>query len=267
MIQPISSQSFIKKPDSSKRLLIAFIDIGQAEDYRSYWGDDWVAPTATQPGIPSFMITIDLDGWSGNYPVAYWNEEWQNIWLGKNGIVRQIANYGFDGVYLDWIEAYDEPKVQEAAEAQGINPQQAMMDFIAKIRAAGKQINPHFVVIAQNASYLLDADPTYYSSIIDAIATEDTWFYGQADVLWNDSRGGDMSGGERQTDEYSTVNRIKQNTKFLHLGLPVFTVDYALREDHARSTYQNSHNSEFIPLVTRISLSRITETPPPTLED
>ncbi len=256
-----------KKTDGRKRLLVAYVDIGQAEDYRSYWRDDWVAPTETQAGIPNFMITIDPDGWSGNYPVAYWNIEWQDIWLSENGIIRQIANYGFDGVYLDWVEAYDEPRVQEAAEAQKINPQQAMLDFIAKIRAIGKQINPNFVVIVQNAPYLLDIDPVYYSSIIDAIATEDTWFYGQADVSWDDPEGGDMSGGERQAGEYSTQNRIIQNTKYLHMGLPVFTVDYALHEDHAQSIYENSHNNEFIPLVTRISLSHITETPPPTIED
>ncbi len=254
-----------KKPDGSRRLLVAYVDIGQAEDYRSYWGDDWVAPTETQLGIPDFMITVDPDGWSGNYPVAYWNATWQDIWLGKNGIIEQIANYGFDGVYLDWIEAYDEPKVIEAAKADGIDPKRAMMDFIAKIRVTGKQINPNFVVIAQNASYLLDVDPSYYGSIIDAIATEDTWFYGQADVSWDDPRGGDMSGGERHADEYSTANRIKQNRKYLQLDLPVFTVDYALLDGHAKSTYHNSRYNEFIPIVTRISLSKITETPPPEL--
>ncbi len=254
-----------KKPNDDRRLLLAYIDIGQAEDYRSYWGDDWVAPTETQHGIPDFMITVDPDGWSGNYPVAFWDPAWQKIWLGKNGIVERLANYGFDGVYLDWIEAYDEPKVIEAAEVQGIDPKRAMMDFIASIRAAGKKINPDFIVIAQNASYLLDVDPSYYSTIIDAIATEDTWFYGEADVSWDDPRGGDMTGGERQADEYSTANRIRQNDKYLRLGLPVFTVDYALMEQHAESTYRNSRDNEFIPLVTRIALSRITETPPPGL--
>ena len=253
------------KPNNTDRLLIAYIDIGEAEDYRTYWKEDWVAPTETQHGIPDFLLTVDPDGWSGNYPVAYWADEWWDIWLGEGGIIKQIVDYGFDGVYLDWVEAYDDPKVQEVAQAQGIDPRLAMMNFIEDIRLAGRQMNQNFVVIVQNAPYLLDYDPAYYSTIIDAIATEDTWFYGLADVPWDDPGGGDMSGGERHEGEYSTENRIIQNTKYLHLNIPVFTVDYALRKDHAERTYRNSYANRFIPLVTRTSLSKITETPSPAL--
>ena len=65
--------SLKQKPNGDQRVLLAYIDIGQAEDYRTYWQNDWVAPTTTQIGIPDFLVTIDPDGWSGNYPVAYWD--------------------------------------------------------------------------------------------------------------------------------------------------------------------------------------------------
>lgn len=251
-----------QKAGGEKRMLLAYIDIGEAEDYRSYWLEDWIAPTAIESGVPDFLVTVDPDGWSGNYPVAYWDAEWQNIWLGENGIIKQLAAYGFDGVYLDWVEAYDDEKVQEVAISQGINPEKAMISFIEKIKNAGKSLNPDFVVVSQNAPYLLDYDPAYYTSVIDALATEDTWFYGEGDAGWDDPSAGDLSGGERQSGDYSTPNRIAQNKKYLNLGVPVFTVDYCISDSNAEMTYADSSSSEFIPLVTRVSLSRITETPP-----
>lgn len=256
-----------KKPNGDKRVLIAYIDIGQAEDYRDYWKEEWVAPTKDSIGYPNFLITIDPDGWSGNYPVAYWDKRWKDIWLKKNGIVEKLVNYGFDGIYLDWIEAYDDEKVLEYAKQRGISPKDEMMTFIEELKDKGREINPNFVVIAQNAPYLIDHNPTKYTSIIDAIAVEDTWYYGEADANWNDPNAGDLVAGERQDDDYSTENRIKQNKKYLNLGIPVFTVDYCISKENADNTYINSTKNGFIPLVTRVSLSQITETPPTILEN
>ncbi len=250
------------KPNGDKRILLAYIDIGQAEEWRTYWQDDWVAPTATKQGYPDFLLTVDPDGWAGNYPVAYWEPKWQNIWLAEDGLVKQIARYGFDGVYLDWVEAYDDEKVKDYAAKKGINPEQAMMLFIERIRNAGKRVNPDFLIVSQNAPYLIDADPGYYASLIDAIATEDTWFYGQGDAAWHSGHAGDLKGGERHSGGYSTEDRIRQNKKYLDNGIPVFTVDYCISLDNADFVYHESRKHGFIPLVTRVSLSEITETPP-----
>jgi cysteinyl-tRNA synthetase, unknown class len=106
------------KPAGGTRLVLAYIDIGEAEDYRSYWAEAWQAPTASHRGSPPFLLAVDPDGWSGNYPVAYWDDEWHNIWLGAAGEVANLARLGFDGVYLDWVEAYDDPAVRAAALAR-----------------------------------------------------------------------------------------------------------------------------------------------------
>jgi cysteinyl-tRNA synthetase len=246
------------KPNGDKRLLIAYIDIGQAEDYRDYWGDDWIAPTQDSVGSPNFMITVDPDGWSGNYPVAYWDSRWKDIWLGDDGIIVKIAREGFDGVYLDWIEAYREERVLEYAESQNVDTEREMIDFIREIKEKGQEINPNFVVIAQNAEYLLDYSPDEYSSIIDAIATEDVWFYGDGDANWSDSRAGDL-----HQDRFSTQDKIEQNKKYLEFGVPVFTVDYCILEENAKYVYKHSRMRGFIPTVTRVPLSKLTTTPPP----
>jgi len=253
------------RPDGSKRLLIAYIDIGQAEDYRDYWENNWTAPTANAHGSPDFLITVDPDGWSGNYPVAYWDTRWKAIWLGDDGIIARLVAKGFDGIYLDWIEAYDDAKVLTEARQEGVNAKKEMITFIEELKAAGKKSDPDFVVIAQNAPYLLDYDPARYAAVIDAIATEDTWFYGNADAEWDDKDAGDLVGDERQEDDYSTQNRIRQNRKYLDRGIPVFTVDYCVAKANAATVYETSRQNGFIPLVTRVSLSKVTPTPPPEL--
>ena len=252
-----------QKPNGDDRVLLAYVDIGEAEDYRDYWDDDaWVAPIENSGvGSPDFLVTIDPNGWSGNYPVAYWDTRWKDIWTGAGGIIAQLVSAGFHGVYLDWIEAYDDDYIIAAAADAGKNPAAEMMSFIEEIRAAGETIDPDFLIIAQNAPYLLDDDPSRYSGMIDAIATEDTWFYGEGDVEWDEAGSGDLAGGDRhEFDGYSTANRIAQNQKYLAAGVPVFSVDYCISKANAHDTYINALDEGFVPVVSQVSLSRLTET-------
>jgi cysteinyl-tRNA synthetase len=136
------------------------------------------------------------------------------------------------------------------------------MQFIKEIRDTARSINPGFLVVVQNAPYLIDENPAFYASIIDALATEDTWFFGEGDADWHSPNAGDLRGGERHADDYSTANRIIQNKKYLARGIPVFTVDYCISGQNAAFTYRASRQNGFIPLVTRVSLSEITQTPP-----
>lgn len=251
------------KPDGGSRLLLAYIDIGQAEDYRDYWQDDWVAPTAHKRGNPEFLITIDPDGWSGNFPVAFWDDDWQSLWLGSSGIVADLAKYGFDGVLLDWVEAYDDDLVREAAKGAGVSPETSMITFIEELGNSGRAINPSFLVVAQNAIYLIDADPDRYTKAIDAVAIEDTWFHGWGDSDWDDPDGGDQH--DRHDDEYSTDARLAQMALYQKAGLPVFSVDYALNKNNVAKVYSEAISHGFVSLVTRVSLSKLTDTPPPSL--
>ena len=246
--------------DGSQRLLIAYIDIGEAEDYRTYWQSDWRPPVDNNPGNPDFIVTLDPDGWSGNYPVAYWDQRWKNIWLGTDGLIARWTRDGFDGVYLDWVEAWDDEFVQQRAEAAGIDPATAMLDFIEEIRSAGKSVKSDFIVIAQNAPYLLNEDPDYYAQVVDALAVEGTWFFGEGDALWPNPAGGDIQ--NPYTDEWRTANLLQQYNNFKQKGLPVFSVDYCLKQTNADFVYSEARKAGLIPLVTRVYLSRLTETPP-----
>jgi len=89
------------KSNNGKRLVIAYMSIGEAEDYRFYWNDSW------KVGSPSF-IEKENPNWEGNYKVRYWENEWQQIIYGTdNSYLDKIINIGFDGVYLDIIDAFE----------------------------------------------------------------------------------------------------------------------------------------------------------------
>ncbi len=251
------------KPDGSERLLLAYVDIGQAEDYRDYWADDWRAPEHGQRGTPDFLVTPDPDGWSGNYPVAYWDPRWQGLWLGTDGIVADLARLGFDGIYLDWVEAYDDEAVIAAADAAGLAAGAEMIAFVERLGAAGREVRPGFRVVAQNAIYLLDEAPGRYLRAIDALAVEDTWFHGYGDSDWDDPDGGDQR--DRHDDDYSTDARLHQIAKYVEAGVPVFSIDYALEPDNVALVYDQAPRHSLVPLVSRVALSLLTETPPPGL--
>jgi cysteinyl-tRNA synthetase len=242
------------------RVVLAYIDIGEAESYRTYWRSTWRAPKNNNPGSPDFILRADPDGWAENFVVAYWDQRWQLVLA--NELVK-IMNAGFDGIYLDWVDGYEDAAVLAEAKRQHVDPAAAMIDFIASLRTTARKANPKAVVIAQNAPYLLDEDARY-ANVIDGLAMEDIWFRGRPDAGWNSPAGGDIP--NRWNDEYSTAALVKQCKKYLAAGKAVFTVDYCLKPAHAAQVYRDSAKAGLTPLVTRVSLAKITTTPPPALK-
>lgn len=89
------------KNSGGRRLVIAYMSIGEAEDYRYYWQDEWNSDP------PSWMKEENPD-WEGNYKVEYWDPGWQSIIYGNpDSYLDKILDKGFDGVYLDIIDAFE----------------------------------------------------------------------------------------------------------------------------------------------------------------
>lgn len=90
-----------RKQNGGSRLVIAYMSIGEAEDYRYYWQTGWNA------NPPSWLAEENPD-WPGNYKVRYWDTDWQNIIYGNgDSYLKKILDAGFDGVYLDLIDAFE----------------------------------------------------------------------------------------------------------------------------------------------------------------
>jgi cysteinyl-tRNA synthetase len=249
-------------PDSrgGSKLVIAYIDVGQAEDYRTYWQPEWVPPTVTERGEPDFMITIDPDGWSGNYPVAYWDQRWIDLMIDDpDSVLNQIIDAGFEGIYMDWVEAYDDEYVIAAAADDGVSAADEMVAFIGHLRAVAQARDPDFLVIQQNAPFLIE-EAAGLADAIDGLSMEDTWFLGQADVDWGDPLGGDFP---QEAEGYTTELLLEAYTLYQAAGLPVWTVDYCLEVSNAVHVYNESSTRGLLPVVTQTSLMQLTETPPP----
>ncbi len=89
------------KNNGGKRLVIAYMSIGEAEDYRYYWKEEW-------DNNPPEWLDDENPDWKGNYKVKYWTKEWQKIIYGNtDSYLDKILNSGFDGVYLDIIDAFE----------------------------------------------------------------------------------------------------------------------------------------------------------------
>ncbi|MFV1884386.1 MAG: endo alpha-1,4 polygalactosaminidase [Balneola sp.] len=99
--------SIKRKADGSPRLIISYLSIGEAEDYRYYWKEAW---NTKEPG----WLGDENPNWKGNYKVKYWMDSWKQIILGnEESYLQKILDSGFDGVYLDIIDAFQYYETKE----------------------------------------------------------------------------------------------------------------------------------------------------------
>jgi cysteinyl-tRNA synthetase len=256
----------------SHKLVLAYLDIGQAEEWRWYWEghttyeEQGACRTSYIQEIQQWapwVVACDPDGWAGNYPVAYWTQEWKNIVIYGTSLgpelyfksmLDEVVQDGFDGVYLDWVEAWEMAEVQERAQREQKDPAQEMVRLIQEIRQYGKQYNPDFLVIQQNSSALIGSvGAATLKDTVDAIAQEGVWWEGEATDDWDDPYGYDQP-------SVSTESYLPRLREYQLAGFPVFVCEYAV--NNAADAYQKARAEGFIAYVTRRSLSRLTTTPP-----
>jgi cysteinyl-tRNA synthetase len=102
-------RSLKRKAGGARRLVICYLSIGEAENYRYYWDRNWDRKRDGRPDdkAPQWLAE-ENQHWRGNYKVRYWDEGWQAILFGsRESYLDQILSGGFDGVYLDIIDAFE----------------------------------------------------------------------------------------------------------------------------------------------------------------
>lgn len=204
-LKPADLERLKLKPDGSRRIVLAYISIGEAESYRSYWQDGW----KKQP--PAWLLRENPD-WEENYAVCFWDPEWQSLLCGSRGAyLDRILAQGFDGIYLDKCDVTDDLKHHEkkaAALRSDLNGD--MVALVGKLSAYARTQRPGFLVVMQNAETLLER--AELRQAIDGVAKEELLF--------------GMDAAERP----NSADDIQWSRQRLDLmrrdGKPVFVVEY-----------------------------------------
>ncbi|MGE0700704.1 MAG: MJ1477/TM1410 family putative glycoside hydrolase [Hyphomicrobiaceae bacterium] len=146
------------KPDGGRRIVIAYLSIGESEDNRYYWKAEWSRVR------PAWMGAESRE-WKGNYLVKYWEPIWQNFIFGHSqSYVDRILAAGFDGFYVDRADAYY--RFGDTKESRD-----RMATLLVKLSAYIRSRKPDAGIMMQNAEELLERRDVV--AAIDAIAKED----------------------------------------------------------------------------------------------
>ena len=146
------------KPDGKKRIALAYMSVGEAERFRFYFKDDWKTD-------PPEWLGAENCAWPDAFKVQFWHDGWKDIvWRGRNAYLKKIIDAGFDGVYLDRVDIYDQYPDNSNARGQ-------MIKFVTDLSAMAKKLKPGFLIVPQNADDLL-TEPAYLD-VIDGLGRED----------------------------------------------------------------------------------------------
>ncbi len=214
--------------------ILCYFSIGEAEDYRWYFDESWLRPVTGQPAsdAPCRLGRTNPE-WPGNYKVQYWSSDWHSVVL---AYLDDIIDAGFDGVYLDIIDAYEYWADDENREGFTITEREAvdrMINLVLTIANHARESDPEFLIFPQNGEGILaydDGGGTFvadaYLDSISGIGIEDLYYDGT---------------DERETAETSA--RIVWLDKIKDEGKVVIVVDYV--DDGSGSTSNADRIADF----------------------
>jgi cysteinyl-tRNA synthetase len=197
------------------RRVLAYIDIGLAENYRFYWQPGW------RTGNPSWIGDPDPDR-PTDFSIQFSNPAWRQIM--ERYLDRVIAQ-GFDGVYLDRLDSY----------ADTPTGAQDMLDLVRAMAAYARARSPlgeDFGVFVQNEPHFA-ADLV---AVLTGIGNEAAYF-APTDQATTDAWRAAMESG---------LDVIRQGSR----GHLVLTVDFANTPANIAEAYNRARAKGYVPYAT-----------------
>lgn len=216
--------------DDTQKLVVAYMSIGEAEDYRYYFDEN-----------ASYMDGENPD-WPGNFKVHYWETEWQDV---IDSYIDEIIEAGFDGAYLDIIDAYEYYGPGGDSGLERASAAADMVSFVIHIADYAHEQDPDFLIIPQNGAAIITASgmQTEYFTAINGIGVEDTFYFGDDDE-------------DNPLDEQTAV--IDSLDTFVANGKTVLSVDYLTDESLIDDYYTRATAKSYVPYATVRALDALT---------
>ncbi len=230
------SRQQISAIENSGKIVLAYLSIGEAEDYRFYWQSEW------QTHSPAWLGP-ENPNWPGNYKVRFWNPDWQKIIF---SYVDTLLDRGFNGLYCDIIDAYyywrEENPEQPLADS-------LMVQFLADIRQhVQEKTSAPFFIFPQNGEALIQEEHisnklrALYWNTIDGIGVEDVFCPGDAD----------------ENNPFAPdTERLNYLQKFLAHGKLVLSVEYLTEPALTQRYVEAARAAHFIPYASTRDLNRL----------
>ena len=217
------------KPDGRRRFIFAYLSIGEAESYRYYWQDSWLT------NRPEWLEPENKD-WPGNYLVQYWNPGWQALIFGNpNAYLDRILDAGFDGIYLDGVDKFEQWMRRRRFAATD------MVDFIRAIAAYARAQRGDFKIIPQNGDGLLGSKP--FLDTIDGFARED--------LLYSERERG------ARNAPASIAELVKRLKPLVALGKPVFAIEYTANRERAAAMLREIRDLGYVGYIANRDLKTL----------
>ena len=216
------------KPDGSRRHVLAYMSIGEAESYRYYWDPAWSARK------PSWLLDENPD-WKENFTVCYWDSGWQGQFCGSpTAYLDKIMAAGFDGVYLDKCDVFEDLQARNKKVAQ-LRPdlEGDMVNFISRLSQYAKARKPTFTIVMQNAEVLLEHE--HLREAIDGVAKE-ALLYG-------------LAGPEKPNPKDEVTFAARALSLAQSAGRTVFVVEYLNDAGKIRAATQTLDGYGFISTI------------------
>jgi cysteinyl-tRNA synthetase len=228
-----------RKPDGTRRIVISYLSVGEAEEYRFYWQDAWKVEK------PGFLVRENC-AWPKAWMVRFWEPGWRDLIIsGPDAYLKRIIAAGFDGVYLDRVDMWENTK-DLAPDSKA-----AMIRFVIDLATTARTLKPGFIVIPQNGEDLLE--DRRYRTTVDAIAKEE--------LLFSKSITGDRNPPAEIEDALRRLQPMRWQ------WIPVFPVEYLLQSDAIASARREEQHLGLVPVFPTRALDGGDPTAPVALKD
>ncbi|WFO74711.1 endo alpha-1,4 polygalactosaminidase [Desulfurococcaceae archaeon MEX13E-LK6-19] len=171
------SRSDIEWMKAGGTRVIAYLNIGFAEEWRSYWNESW-----SKESHPEWLTWVEYPGWPGEYFVKFWDYSawepggWVDI-LKKE--LKKIIDIGFSGVRLDNIDAcvmWENPSDYNLSLPRVENACEWMIYLVGNLSSYAKSLDPDFVIVANMGGALSLLGNESFLEAIDVVEREDVWY-------------------------------------------------------------------------------------------